>query len=156
MSILPAQEIRKLKPVEPFEERTKHNGQTYGLGPAGYDIRVAEDLTIWPGGFMLASSMERFSMPNHVLGIVHDKSTWARRGIAVQNTVIEPGWRGFLTLELTNHSRSVVIMSRGDPIAQIIFHALTAPTELSYSGKYQDQAAGPQPARYEAMEDESR
>ena len=43
-------------------------------------------------------------MPSDVLGQVCDKSTWARRGVAVQNTIIEPGWRGYLTVELTNHS----------------------------------------------------
>lgn len=146
MAPIPAQTIRKLRPIEPFCERTVHNGMTYGLGPAGYDVRIAETLILLPGKFMLASTIERFDMPNDVLAVVHDKSSWARRGLTVQNTIIEPGWRGFLTLELTNHSDSVIYIDEGSPIAQIIFHRLEEPTEIPYQGRYQDQKPGPQPA----------
>jgi dCTP deaminase len=96
--IMPAQTLRQLKPVEPFAERARHNGMTYGLGPAGYDIRVAQDVTLSRlRSFVLASSIERFVMPADLIAQVCDKSTWARRGVAVQNTIIEPGWRGHLT-----------------------------------------------------------
>ena len=147
--ILPAQTIRKLQPVEPFHERSTTNGMTFGLGPSGYDVRIAQWLDMRPGDFKLASTMERFTMPLDVLGIVHDKSTWARLGIAVQNTVIEPGWHGFLTLELSNHGFERRTIKAGTPIAQIIFHRLEAATEQPYDGKYQDQPAGAQPARLE-------
>lgn len=147
--IIPAQELRRIKPVHPFCERTTHNGMTFGLGPAGYDVRVAQDVTLLAGKFILASTMERFDIPNDVLGKVCDKSTWARRGLTVQNTVIEPGWRGFLTLELTNHGLDFITIQSGDPIAQIIFFRLEAPTDMPYEGKYQDQESGPQPARRE-------
>jgi dCTP deaminase len=143
--IIPAQTLRKLKPVEPFCERTQHNGMTYGLGPAGYDVRIAETVTV--GRFVLASTVERFNIPNDVLAQVCDKSTWARRGIAVLNTIIEPGWRGYLTLELTNHSDTPIEIKAGDPIAQIIFFRLEEPTALPYEGKYQDQEREPQKAR---------
>jgi dCTP deaminase len=143
--IIPAQTLRKIKPVEPFCERTQHNGMTYGLGPAGYDVRIAESVMV--ERFVLASTMERFNIPNDVLAQVCDKSTWARRGVAVQNTIIEPGWRGYLTIELTNNSGMPIEIQAGDPIAQIIFFRLEAPTTLSYSGKYQDQGRGPQKAR---------
>jgi dCTP deaminase len=122
---------------------------SFGLGPAGYDVRIAEGITVSAGQFFLASTVERFNIPNDILGKVCDKSTWARRGIAVQNTIIEPGWRGFLTLELTNHGLDRIVIEAGDPIAQIIFFRLEAATELPYAGKYQDQEAGPQPARQE-------
>jgi dCTP deaminase len=147
--ILPAQAIRALRPVDPFCERTTYNGMTFGLGPAGYDVRIAESVTVAAGQFVLASTVERFDMPNDVLGQVCDKSTWARRGLAAQNTIVEPGWRGFLTLELTNHSTEAIAPRAGDPIAQIIFFRLEAPTELPYRGRYQDQGVGPQGARYE-------
>ena len=147
--ILPAQELRRIRPVTPFCERTMHNGMTFGLGPAGYDVRVAEGITVSAGQFLLASTVEHFNIPNDILGKVCDKSTWARRGIAVQNTIIEPGWRGFLTLELTNHGRDRIVIEAGDPIAQIIFFRLEAATELPHAGKYQDREAGPQPARRE-------
>lgn len=133
----------------PFMERTRHNGMTYGCGPAGYDVRIAENLSLVPGDFALASTMERFSMPFDLIGIVHDKSTWVRMGLGVFNTVIEPGWRGFLTLELKNNGNKVLDIEAGTPIAQILLHVLDEPTTRPYSGKYQDQEAGPQPALLE-------
>ena len=80
---------------------------------------------------------------------MHDKSSWARRGIAVQNTLFDPGWSGYATLELSNHGQEIVTITAGDPIAQIVFHMLDQATEQPYQGKYQDQEAGPQPARLE-------
>ena len=137
----------RFKPMlSPFNERTREHGMTHGVGPSGYDIRIAESAVLKPGGFALASAMERFDMPRDLLGIVHDKSTWARMGLALQNTVIEAGWRGFLTLELTNHSQYVIRIKTGTPIAQIIFHVLDAPAETPYEGKYMDQKSGPQAA----------
>jgi dCTP deaminase len=119
---------------------------TFGLGPAGYDVRVQEAIRLFPGEACLASTVEYFDMPNDVLGHVADKSTWARRFICVQNTIIEPGWKGYLTLELTNHGRDFVFIDAKSPIAQIILHKLDEPTEQAYQGKYQNQKAGPQPA----------
>jgi dCTP deaminase len=144
--ILPAQTIRALRLVEPFYERSVAYGLTYGLGPAGYDVRIAQRVAILPGQFQLASTVERIVMPLDLLGRICDKSSWARRGLAVQNTIIEPGWRGFLTLELTNHGSSVLSLDSGCPIAQIIFERLEEATTLPYDGKYQDQPQGPQPA----------
>lgn len=147
--ILTSQRLRQIKPVEPFSERAVANGMTYGVGPAGYDVRIRESLLLKPGAFALASTIERFSMHSDVIGFVHDKSTWARRGLTVQNTVIEPGWRGWLTLELTNHGYGDLMIEGGSPIAQVIFHLLPEATETPYTGKYQDQLPGAQPARFE-------
>ena len=110
--ILSAQTIRKLKPITPFHERTKEFGMSYGLSAAGYDIRIAEDTNVMFENFCLASSLEHFNMPDDVLAYVKDKSTWARQGLAVQNTVIEPGWKGYLTLELTNHSYKILELKK--------------------------------------------
>jgi len=150
--ILPAQEIRRrcaTPPlmISPFTERDVIRGMSFGLSAASYDIRIAESVTIDPGEFVLASTIERFRVPNDVLIVVHDKSSWARRGLVVQNTIFDPGWRGYATLELTNHSKSPLAILAGDPIAQVVCHLLTEPTTQLYSGKYQDQEAGPQPAR---------
>jgi len=148
--VLPAQTIRQLGLVEPFIERTKVNGMSAGLSCAGYDIRIANNVTLARGEFALGSTIERFKMPNNVIGIVHDKSTWARRGLSVFNTVIEPGWEGYLTLELVSHYQyGRLAIREGSPIAQVVFHFLYAPTESPYRGKYNNQEAGPQPARFE-------
>lgn len=148
MTVLSAQSIWLRRPIKDMQNRTTHNGMTYGMSSCGYDCRVAENVKLGLGmaSFMLASTMEEFDMPIDLVGIVHDKSSWARKGVAVQNTVIEPYWKGFLTLELTNHSSSVISIPAGSPICQIVFHKLDEPTILPYQGKYQHQKAGPQPA----------
>ena len=155
MAILPAQTIRALclksgGLINPFHERTQHDGMTFGLSSAGYDVRIAEDLWLVSGTFRLASTLESFRMTDDLVARVCDKSSWARQGLTVQNTIIEPGWRGFLTLELTNHSGQDIQLRRGMPIAQIVFERLEAATEQPYAGKYQDQEQGPQPARFAA------
>lgn len=160
MTILSGQGIMQRRPIVEPEPRTEqHIGglrYTYGCGPAGYDLRL-DEVAGWspgrdtwclkPGEFALASAVEEFRMPDDLLGVVHDKSSWARRGLAVQNTVVEPGWRGFLTLELCNHGQDVLWLPRGVGICQVVFHLLDEPTGQPYSGKYQDQPAGPQVAR---------
>lgn len=87
--------------------------------------------------FVLASAVEEFDMPNNLVGIVHDKSSWARQGLSVFNTVIEPDWKGYLTLELVFHGNQDVHIKAGSGIAQVIFHDLT--NSGSYAGKYQNQ-----------------
>lgn len=148
--ILPAQQIRKIKPIEPFLERHVHPaGMSYGLSHAGYDVRIAEGVHLDHGRFELASTIERFMMPTNLVGMVHDKSSWARQGLSLFNTVIEPGWHGYLTLELVYHGIMPIHIPAGTPIAQIVFMWLSEPTESPYAGKYQNQAAGPQEWRKE-------
>lgn len=133
--------------IEPFCERTLFEGMSYGLSHCGYDIRIAEEVQLasaknvrWTAlSFKLASTIEKFDMPNDIVGVVHDKSSWARKGLAVQNTVLEPGWRGYLTLELSNHGPDFLWIKPGTPIAQVIFHRLDQPCENPYTGKYQNQ-----------------
>lgn len=133
--------------IDPFHERTVAHGMTFGLGPAGYDVRLAEDVKLPAGGFALASTMERFVIPDDVIAFAMDKSSWARRGLSLFNTVLEPGWEGFLTLELSNAGPTWMTITAGTPIAQIVFQRLDAPTVRPYGGRYQNQEAGPQPAR---------
>lgn len=143
MTVLSGKTIERLGIVYPCLPRTKYKGVSYGLSMAGYDIRTKENLVLSPHDFKLAVSLEHFCMPNNVLGQVADKSTWARYGIAVQNTILEPGWRGFLTLEVTNHGFDRVEIVEGVAIAQVIFHFLDEPVEQGYDGKYQNQPAVP-------------
>lgn len=152
MTVLSAQTIRRYNIVEPLVDRSDESGLTYGLSPAGYDVRLvlengASQDVLYPGEFMLAATVEHFNMPNNVLGVVHDKSSLVRRGLSVHNTVIEPGWRGFLTLELRNESKESIHLYAGQAIAQVVFHMLDLPTCEPYGGKYQDQEFGPQKAR---------
>ncbi len=144
--ILSAQTIRKLGVITPFHERTKCNGMTFGLGPAGYDVRIAEDIWLWPFWGRLASTLEHFDIPDDVMPLVMDKSTWARRFVFAGNTVIEPGWRGYLTLELVRMLPWPIRIKAGTPICQIVFLKLDEATEKPYDGKYQDQRSGAVPA----------
>lgn len=134
--------------VSPFNERTEAFGMSFGLGPAGYDLRCNEDITLLPGRFSLASAIEALVMPNHVVAVVHDKSTWARLGLSLFNTIIDPGFQGSLTLEMTNHSRDALHIKHGMPICHLVFSALDEATEMPYNGKYNNQEPGPQPARF--------
>lgn len=150
--ILSAQSIRKRclgdKPMlKPFYERTATLGRTFGLSGAGYDIRLDRDVWLWPFWGRLAASIEQFDIPTDLCAEVKDKSSNARLFVLVQNTIIEPGWRGYLTLELTRFLPWPILLRKGTPIAQIVFKKLDEPTEQSYEGKYQDQEAGPQAAR---------
>lgn len=146
--------------VDMWPNKQVEHGVSFGLGEAGYDIRIKQEIFFggdtrrifhrvdgegdW-GRFALASAIEEFQMPNDLMGIVHDKSTWARRGLSVFNTVIEPGFQGGLTLELVYHGESELVIPAGSGIAQVVFHLLTE--DARYSGKYQHQSTNPEPAR---------
>lgn len=150
MTVLSSQSIRNLKIITPFVERSKHEetNTSYGLSAASYDVRLDQSIILPSGGFRLASTLERFHMPNFLIGIVHDKSTWIRRGLALQNSVIDPGFSGWITLELTNHGSNDFFLKEGTPIAQIVFHRLDETTEQPYplDAKYQGQQRGIQQA----------
>lgn len=146
--ILPAQTIRTLSLVRPCVDAYRDElGNSAGLSACGYDITAVERVKLHRMDFRLASAEQYFEMPADVMGVVHDKSSWARRGLAVQNTVLEPGWRGYLTLELTNHGLNRIVIPQGCAIAQVVFYRLEEPTVIPYDGKYQDQERGPQEAR---------
>jgi dCTP deaminase len=139
-----------------FGKMVAPGGTSYGLGEAGYDIRIKQEIlfregddgryvladTVYrKGRFALASAIERFKMPANLVGVVHDKSTWARRGLSVFNTVIEPGWNGYLTLELVYHGEGELIIPAGAGIAQVLFSETEE--HRRYEGKYQHQADMP-------------
>jgi len=125
-----------------FDQKQYEHGVSHGLSEAGYDIRVKQPIVLNKDKrFMIASAIEEFSMPDDLMGIVHDKSTWARRGLSVFNTVIEPGWKGFLTLELVYHGPGELNIFPGSGIAQVIFHKVTDP--MAYKGRYQNQEDRP-------------
>lgn len=140
--------------VDPFCLRSVHvgTGMSYGLSCAGYDVRVREGCLLAPQGFRLLSTRERFEMPDDVVGMVCDKSTLARQGLTVQNTIIEPGWCGYLTLEITNHSWWFRRIVAGQPIAQILFFRTDYPVCRPYAGKYQDQPPEPVSAKREGQQ----
>lgn len=161
MSILSGKTIKKCLLIRPCRPRFKHkSGVSGGCGNASYDISLKQDILLKAGYTTLAVSKEYFEMPNDVAGKVCDKSTWARKGIQVQNTFIDPGWYGYLTLEISYsplfHSEglygksepTIIKLEAGTPIAQVVFENTDVNTE-GYEGKYQDQEGEPVAARFE-------
>jgi dCTP deaminase len=135
-----------------MREKVRGPLTSHGLAEAGYDIRIKQDILFmegevrvdgaWSdGNFALASAIEEFDMPHNLVGVVHDKSTWARNRLSVFNTVIEPAWKGFLTLELVYHGAGPLHIPAGTGIAQVIFHQTVM--RAAYDGKYQNQADKP-------------
>ena len=139
--ILPGQEIRRLNILSPFREKYKFGEISGGLSIASYDVALDQDIDLYVGKLTLASTVEKFTMPPNVAAVVHDKSTFARCGVTVLNTFIDPGWRGYLTLEISIHEGHMELKN-GTPIAQIVFHRLERYPEEVYDGKYQDQQKG--------------
>jgi dCTP deaminase len=130
--------VKKIKKHQRVVEPTDPNED---LSAIRYEEHDLDGYVLKPGEFVLAFSKERFKLPVKVLSLVKDKSTLARLAIAVQNTVLEPGWEGYLTVELSNHGPLEIRLREEMPIAQMIFLQGNAP-RISYDGRYQDQVAG--------------
>lgn len=156
--------VRGLKIVKPFTEETEHIVRfcpisadtvvlTSGITQCGYDVTCEfdsegkiESVILEPGTTTLVSTIEHFTVPFNLQGEVIDRSTWARLGQSVKNTRLKPGWRGHLTIEVTNESRRAVRLHRGNPIAEIQFSQILGHV-IPYAGKYQDQGRGPHAAK---------
>lgn len=102
----------------------------------------ADQITIPPNSFALAETVERFNIPRQLLVICLGKSTYARCGIIVNVTPLEPEWQGRLTLEISNTTPLPAIIHANEGIAQILFFQGAEECQKSYAdkkGKYQDQ-----------------
>ena len=144
-------------------DMTINHDLTLGVNPAfifqkhlldGYDFtdpadlaKLAYDLRNNPPMSSLAHTVEDLRMPNYVDAEVMNKSSNARVFCRPDNTYVDPGFHGNLTLELANHSAEPITLKKGDPIVQIVFSFLDMPTEQPYDGQYQHQTKGSHPAR---------
>lgn len=103
---------------------------------------VGDVCIIPPNSFALARSLEYIRMPRNVLGAVLGKSTYARCGIVTNFTPLEPGWHGFITIEISNTTPLPAKIYANEGIAQVLFFEGDEPCEVSYAdkkGKYQGQ-----------------
>lgn len=172
MSVLPDWQIRRDIVIEPFEESAVRTGViSYGVSSYGYDVRVGRRYKVFtnvhsvivdpkefkpasfvdiegdhciipPNSFALAETVEYFEIPRDIVAICLGKSTYARCGIIVNVTPLEPEWRGKVTIEISNTTPLPAKIYSGEGIAQILFLKGTAPCQVSYAdkkGKYQDQ-----------------
>ena len=158
--------------ISPFEEKQISEGKiSYGLSSFGYDARVSNEFKIFtnvnseivdhknfkpsnfvkknvseciipPNSFVLASTVEYFKIPKDVLVICLGKSTYARCGIIVNVTPLEPGWEGHVTLEFSNTTPLPAKIYANEGVAQFVFLKGNERPEISYSdrkGKYMGQ-----------------
>ena len=132
--ILSAKEIKerlmkKELVIEPFSEDL--------LQPASYDLTTGRDVCIPPKAMRLVASLERVEMPFDVAGILRTRSSYARKGLLLGGGFIDPGFRGNLTLCLTNMSDGEIRLKHGEQIVQMILLLVRSPAE-TYEGRYQD------------------
>jgi len=158
--------------IEPFVDGQKRDGViSYGLSSYGYDARVGTDFKIFtnvnssvvdpknfdqqsfvdrntdvcvipPNSFALARTVEYFRIPRDVLVICVGKSTYARCGIIVNVTPLEPEWEGHVTLEFSNTTPLPAKIYANEGACQFLFLQGNEPCEISYrdkAGKYQGQ-----------------
>ncbi len=105
------------------------------------EYETDDHILIPPNSYVLGRSVERFRMPADVLGVVLGKSTYARSGIIVNVTPLEPGWEGYVTIEIGNATPLPAKVYAEEGIAQVVFLRGEVP-EVSYAdkeGKYQHQ-----------------
>ncbi len=144
---------------------------SYGLSSYGYDVRCSREFKIFtnvlsatvdpknfdetsfvdissdvsvipPNSFALASTVEYFRIPRTVLTVCLGKSTYARCGIIVNVTPLEPEWEGHVTLEFSNTTNLPAKIYANEGVAQMLFYESDEPCETSYKdrgGKYQGQ-----------------
>ncbi|MFV9506150.1 MAG: dCTP deaminase [Oscillochloridaceae bacterium umkhey_bin13] len=158
--------------ITPFVDHQIREGViSYGVTSYGYDMRVADEFkvftNVWnvvvdpknfdprsfvdrkedhidipPNSFALARSVERFRIPRNVSCIVIGKSTYARVGIIVNITPLEPEWEGHVTIEISNTTPLPARIYANEGIGQVLFLESDEPCEVSYAdkkGKYQGQ-----------------
>jgi len=158
--------------IEPFVDRQRREGTiSFGLSSYGYDARVANEFKIFtnvnsavvdpkdfsrdsfvdrvaevciipPNSFVLARTVEYFRIPRDVLVICLGKSTYARCGIIVNVTPLEPGWEGHVTLEFSNTTPLPAKIYANEGACQFLFLQGNEPCEVSYAdraGKYMGQ-----------------
>lgn len=158
--------------IEPFVSSQVRKGViSYGVSSYGYDMRVTNEFKIFtninnaivdpknfvahslvdfqgqvciipPNSFALARSLEYFRIPREVLAICVGKSTYARCGIIINVTPLEPEWEGFVTIEISNTTPLPAKIYANEGIAQVIFICGREICHISYKdkkGKYQAQ-----------------
>lgn len=105
-----------------------------------YQTFTAQSFVIEPGQFLLATTMEYFSLPDNMTAFVEGRSSIGRLGLFIQNAGwVDPGFQGEITLELFNASPSAIVLEYGRRVGQLVFAQLDRDAEKPYNGKYQGQ-----------------
>jgi deoxycytidine triphosphate deaminase len=108
------------------------------LNGAGYDLRLGMDAVLPPRKHRLVVTLERVELPDDLAGILHVRSSLAREGIIASVALIDPGFRGQLTISLFNSSDRSLEMKKGDRFMQVSLLSLGTKSRRPYRGRYQD------------------
>lgn len=108
------------------------------LSPAGYDLRAGAAFKIPLGKVELVHTMERVELPADMVGQILIRSSFAREGLVGSFALVDPGFRGQLTLAFLNMGKTDAAIAEGERVAQLILARLENPAEKPYSGRYQD------------------
>ena len=108
------------------------------LNGAGYDLRLSMDVTIPAGKQQLVATLERVELPSDLVATLHIRSSLARAGIMASLALVDPGFRGQLTISLYNVGVEPYCMRKGDKFVQMVLHSLGMKTRRPYDGRYQD------------------
>ncbi|MFA4878183.1 MAG: dCTP deaminase [Methanoregula sp.] len=105
--------------------------------PASYDLRGATDLMLPRGICTLVPTLEWIELPMDLAGTLRCRSSFGRRGVLLGAGYVDPGFRGQLTLCLTNMGSEDIILHKNDRVVQMILHEVRNSDKV-YSGRYQD------------------
>jgi dCTP deaminase len=105
--------------------------------PASYDLRAASDVVLPHGICSLIPTIEWVELPTDVAGTLMCRSSFGRRGVLLGAGYVDPGFRGQLTLCLTNMGKDDITIQKNDRIVQMILHEVREGGH-GYSGRYQD------------------
>ena len=108
------------------------------LTGAGYDLRLAVAIEIPSGRHQLVATLERVELPDDLAGTLHLRSSLARAGVVASLALVDPAFRGQLTISLYNAGSETLRMRKGDKFVQMVFHPLGMKTRHPYRGRYQD------------------
>ena len=116
--------------LEPFEPSC--------LNPAGYDLRCSKKVILKPKHYELVATLETVELGLNITAYLHIRSSLAREGVIGSFAVVDPGFRGQLTLNLHNVSEKEITLGKGERIVQIVFHNLGNAAHKGYNGSYQN------------------
>jgi dCTP deaminase len=112
----------------------------YRLNPAGVDLRIDRDIRLKPKQQLLVASIERVELSDRIVGFLHLRSSLAREGLFASLALVDPGFRGQLTVSLYNSGDSLVNLAKGERFIQLSLLRLGKPAIKKYAGRYQNSS----------------
>lgn len=108
------------------------------LNPSGIDLRVDRKILLDPHEQKLVATLERVELSENILGILHIRSSLARESLIASLALVDPGFKGQLTVSLYNASDRSVSLDKGERFIQLTLFRLGTPATQEYSGRYQN------------------